>query len=503
MGLGHLVRIGAVASALQARGYRNHLLTVSMPPSVGARLVAAGHGVHSLLATADEVGDAEAFGDAVERLTQEFERPPDAILVDHYDLGEEWERRIRDRFGTAIVAFDDLDRHHHCDVLVDPTFAKGTEAYGDRTPPGATLLVGGRHAPLRDEFLRARSAMPEPRSEVGGHTAADPLRILVMMGGTDPDHRTSYLLEAIASLPEPERLEVVVMLGMETAQTRGLRERMQAFPFRLRLAVDVDSVPDCMMAADLCIGAAGSGSWERCCLGLPSICVVLADNQLEVAARLVAHGIAVDGGDLRETGALPAPNEWAERCLVPLLNGPDLRRRLSEAGRGAIDGLGAHRIAGHISRAGALTRGGEVSMRSASQADRELLFAWQRMDETRAFARDRSQPSWQRHCQWFAERLDRARSDLWVTQCGGVPAGVFRLDRSGNAPPEISILIDPAFHGMGVAKAAVRQGMEQDGAAVYRAEVDPANTASVRLFASLGFSRMAGDARIWSWNRTA
>jgi spore coat polysaccharide biosynthesis predicted glycosyltransferase SpsG len=48
-----------------------------------------------------------------------------------------------------------------------------------------------------------------------------------------------------------------------------------------------------MADCDLAIGAAGATSWERCCLGLPSIMLVVAKNQLEVAKGLEDAGAAM------------------------------------------------------------------------------------------------------------------------------------------------------------------------------------------------------------------
>ena len=48
-----------------------------------------------------------------------------------------------------------------------------------------------------------------------------------------------------------------------------------------------------MSNSDLCIGAAGSTSWERCCLGQPTITFSIADNQVEIAEQLSKKNIAI------------------------------------------------------------------------------------------------------------------------------------------------------------------------------------------------------------------
>ena len=48
-----------------------------------------------------------------------------------------------------------------------------------------------------------------------------------------------------------------------------------------------------MTYSDMCVGAAGSTSWERCCLGLPTLIFSTAENQLEIACALEEHGISL------------------------------------------------------------------------------------------------------------------------------------------------------------------------------------------------------------------
>lgn len=53
----------------------------------------------------------------------------------------------------------------------------------------------------------------------------------------------------------------------------------------------IDYMADLMQKADLSIGAGGSTTWERCYLGLPSLCIITADNQREITALVHAQGL--------------------------------------------------------------------------------------------------------------------------------------------------------------------------------------------------------------------
>ena len=47
------------------------------------------------------------------------------------------------------------------------------------------------------------------------------------------------------------------------------------------------------LSSDICIGAAGSSSSVRCCLGLPKLTFAIAENQKRIAASLNDHFVAI------------------------------------------------------------------------------------------------------------------------------------------------------------------------------------------------------------------
>ena len=101
--------------------------------------------------------------------------------------------------------------------------------------------------------------------------------------------------------------------------------------------VDVEDMADLMAGADLAIGAAGVSAWERCCVGLPSLLVVLAANQQRGARALHADGAALllgSAATLRET-LVPA----LQRCARP-----GVLAELSAAAANVTDGAGVGRV---------------------------------------------------------------------------------------------------------------------------------------------------------------
>jgi spore coat polysaccharide biosynthesis predicted glycosyltransferase SpsG len=90
--------------------------------------------------------------------------------------------------------------------------------------------------------------------------------------------------------------------------------------------------------SDLAIGAAGSSTWERCCLGSPSILVILAENQRETALALAETGVAL----ILDINSLLDDGIRAE--IKKITANLDLLKQMTEKSSRIVDGLGISRI---------------------------------------------------------------------------------------------------------------------------------------------------------------
>ncbi|WP_245863822.1 hypothetical protein [Caulobacter mirabilis] len=160
-------------------------------------------------------------------------------------------------------------------------------------------------------------------------------RILVSLGLTDVGGITARIVERLAGAA---LLDVVV--GSIAPSLPALRALAEADPL-VRLHVDTSDMAALTAQADIAIGAGGSSSWERCVLGLPTLLLVLADNQTPAATALAEAG-AVAALDVAEI-------ETAFDALAARLLGDEaLRARLSRNAADICDGRGAERVADRL-----------------------------------------------------------------------------------------------------------------------------------------------------------
>ncbi|AUZ84044.1 UDP-2,4-diacetamido-2,4,6-trideoxy-beta-L-altropyranose hydrolase [Methylophaga nitratireducenticrescens] len=212
---------------------------------------------------------------------------PDWLIVDHYALDYRWELELKDDCRKLMVIDDLADRKHSCDLLLDQTYGREKNDYEQLVPDTCRLLLGSQYALLRPEFAQWRDYSLKRRTE------PQLKKLLISLGGADPENYTGMVLQALAECDLPEELKIIVVLGPSSPHLATVKQLSGTLPFKTEVVSNVSNMAELMTDADLAIGAAGATTWERCCLGLPSIMLVLADNQRFIADRISEHHVAI------------------------------------------------------------------------------------------------------------------------------------------------------------------------------------------------------------------
>lgn len=342
IGAGHVMRCLTLANELRLRGGECHFICRAHDGHMAKDISNRGHGVSLLPPVpggAIDHGDA-TYGswlggsqedDALQTAAILAGHSWDWLVVDHYAVDWRWEIVVRGHARKIMVIDDLADRRHEADLLLDQNLGREASQYRNLIPEEAKRLIGPAYALLRPEFRELRNYSLCRRE------SARPQRILVSLGGMDRSNVTGKVLQALAIAGLPQDVFVIVVLGASSPcldAVAGLASRM---PFPCELRVGIDDMARQMADADLAIGAAGGSSWERCALGLPSVMIVLADNQREIATALHRAGAAIlvshdDAGALGGT-------------LLAMLSDRQAMHRISAAASAQCDGLGACRVA--------------------------------------------------------------------------------------------------------------------------------------------------------------
>lgn len=483
IGTGHVMRCLTLADALRAKGGEIQFLARHLPESLESLVRSKGHGLIRLEGLAeDPLVDGTAYAewlgtsqraDAAECLRAFVGASWDWLVVDHYALDKRWESTLRNSVRKILVIDDLADRYHDCDALLDQNLYDGMERrYDGKVPSDADLYLGPRYALLRPEFGAARVRI-RPRT--------DSVRnILIAFGGVDAENHTGQAIEAAAALGAGIQVDVVIGDG-HPARARIL-QRCGELGFRCH--VQTHHMADLMAIADLAIGAAGSMTWERCCLGLPAIAFPVAANQERLAEDAGAAGLI--------WAAPPRPDVATvlRRDLPALLGNGALRRHISLQAHGAVDGRGTDRIVSRLGLHGVIVDRAHGTLSSK-------LYSWRNDPAIRAVSRDSRPISWEAHQRWFEAVLGDPDRELLIGRVDGKEAGVVRFDIEGDSA-EVSIYLVPdapdLCSGRDLLQAAQEWILEQRPALKrIKAEVLEGNHASHGLFRSSGYD-MTGAA---------
>ena len=318
VGGGHVMRSLTLANALAGMGADCRFIA---PPAVDALLETFAPGM----------GRNAAATTTPQDLTQAVSGARfDAVVFDHYGLNASDHQAMAKGRPTLII--DDLaNRPLSGDLILDSGPARQAGAYDGLVPETARLMLGPQYAPVRPEFAELRADALQRR---GGEGVG---RVVVSMGLTDVDGITARVLERLR--PRVGDLGIDVVLGPGAPGLAALG-RLARRDERLAIHVGAPDMAWLVANADFAVGAAGSSAWERCVLGLPSLMIVLADNQREAARALAERGAA-----LAVDAATPDFDAAVDRGITLLLTDPALRARLSAAAADVCDGLGATRVA--------------------------------------------------------------------------------------------------------------------------------------------------------------
>jgi UDP-2,4-diacetamido-2,4,6-trideoxy-beta-L-altropyranose hydrolase len=490
MGSGHLMRCLTLANALRRRGAVIFFVSRLHKGNLIEKLEMEGYCVHKLsmsLDTSDYLKDYETWlgaslaQDIDETLNVLGDECFDWLIVDHYSLGKTWEQAVRVVTDKIMVIDDLADREHDCDILLDQNyFGLGTERrYVSWISASTRTLLGPHFALLQPEYAKLHlSVMP---------TDGVVRRILVFFGNSDSNNQTNKVLKALSS-PELSHILVDVVVGSNHPAPLAL-EQQAAMRREVFLHYDCPTLAELMMQSDFVIGAGGATTWERMCLGKPSLVISIADNQRELSQHLALDGYHV----LLENTEGITSETWLQ-AITRLIKAPSDIEKMAKKSSQLVDGLGLNRVVELIENEQM-----DLNIRYANARDKELLFRWANDKSVRKQSFRQALVEASEHKKWFEEKLLDPHSFIFIADsASGSPLGQVRFDLDVSVKEAlIDISIDSRMRGKGLGVKVLFKAMERCASVIpdlkFVAEVREENLASQKLFKRMNFNQVTSD----------
>jgi UDP-2,4-diacetamido-2,4,6-trideoxy-beta-L-altropyranose hydrolase len=483
IGTGHFMRCLTLADELKKEGAYIRFLCRNLPAYLSHILSSKGIEHIALEGndhydSVDELAHSSWLGvsqlqDSKTTINALADQVWDWIVVDHYALDARWENALRPSIKN-IMAIDDLaDRQHDCDVLLDQNYYADMQArYKGKVPAHCQLLLGPRYALLREEFRIFRKQAEVRTGEVK--------KILVFFGGVDPKNYTMQAIQALSEINANFQVDVVI------GALHPFKEQIKSTCINNGYVCHVQTahMAKLMAEADLAIGAGGTAIWERCCLGLPTITLCVAENQRQQI------------NDAAEAGILFAPAFAKDLVgsirlhINSLLSNPALIRIFSNSSMNIVDVKGL----GRITKTLELNQGcqNKVDVRRALISDGIKVWPWRNDKATRKYFFDNSELIFDEHIKWWNKSISDSKRLLLVGILNNIEFGLVRFDFLDATKAVTSIYLNPMIVGNGLGRMLLIKGIawlkdNYPKLKVVLAEILSENISSIKLFQSVGF----------------
>jgi len=473
MGTGHVMRCIALGQAWQDAGGRVFFASCCESDGIRNRIREEGFTLVELPGAYP--GSEEDLSTTLELATQAGAA---WIVVDGYHFDLAYQQALR-AAGLRLLLIDDYNHlpQYECDLLLNQNINADKLAY--RINSDAKQLLGTHYALLRHGFSPGLEKKERGFPDLGTH-------VLVTLGGADPDNATLSVVDALRQLDVPG-LQAKVIVGSANPHGEILQEITGGQGSSIELLGSVANMPELMRWADIAVSAGGSTCWELCCLGVPFMTLVLAENQSGLAAELDRRGIAPC------LGCAP-PVETIAKAIGHLLPDHDARVRCSAAGKELVDGFGAERVLRlPVKESGLDPFRDRLALRPATERDMERFWTWANDPTVRENCYNPAPISMETHRAWFSGKLDSDDTMLLVLELDGRAAGQIRYDRCGDTAV-VGLSIDRRFRGLELSRKIIELSLAHAFSKLevgtVQAEVFVSNKSSQSAFLNTGFELM-------------
>ncbi len=453
IGFGHITRCTSLSQAFEDKGIQPVFI------------VNGDVTVRDLLK--DEVCEFFDWAEESERLLNLI-KDADIAVIDSYRAGSELYKKVSELVKIPVY-IDDFKRIDYPDgIVVNGTIYAEDLTYPERE--GISYLLGIRYFPLRREYRNVQDKKIKDDIE----------SVMITFGGNDTRNLTVRVLKLlIDNYPELAK-KIVVGKGCRNAEEI---EKLKDRKTELMYSPDAGGMKDIMLESDMAISAGGQTLYELARVGVPTIAVAVAGNQLNNIKGWQKAGFVEYAGWWEDGEVL---NNVINK--TGLLKDNCLRSEKAKTGRMMLDGLGAVRTVGCC-----LERYFEESivLREARMDDMNEIYNLSNEPEVRQNSFNQEGIGIEHHKNWFVDRLNDEYCLFLIAELNKEFLGQVRFDIDRNEAV-VSISIGKNYRGSGIGRLINKKALKYlrsviPGIETVKAYIKEGNISSVRFFTKSDF----------------
>jgi UDP-2,4-diacetamido-2,4,6-trideoxy-beta-L-altropyranose hydrolase len=463
IGTGHIMRCLALSQAWQDEGGKVIFVCAQLSPALESRLLnekIKTHYINSLLGSKEDATDTILFA----KMTG-----AKWIVLDGYHFGAEYQKVIKES-GLSLLFIDDYGHaeYYHADIVLNQNIYADMSYY-PKYEPYTRFLLGTKYALIRKEFLKW-SGWHRDIPEVAR-------KILVTLGGSDPDNVTLKVIEAVKTV-DVKGIEAIIVVGSTNPHFDVIQETVKDHS-HFTLIKNAENMPELMAWADVAISAGGSTCWELAYLGTPFIAITIADNQKPVVMGISAQKATVNLGNSQILTQKKIAN-----MIKKVIKSINKRSNLSKNLKKLVDGEGVSRVIMEINS-------DHVRLRTTMQSDCATILNWANDPIVRKSAFNTADIPITDHESWFFQKNNDPNCYFFIgLDKDDTPIGQIRFDLIEDIAT-VDISIDKKWRGKGYAKSLLNLGIHKllrmCNVTIIKAYIKKENINSIKTFRSCNF----------------
>jgi len=456
IGFGHLTRCISLYQAFEKRGILPEFI-VNGDETVGCMLKNKKHKVFNWLKDQRKIFSIIKF--------------KDMVIIDSYLAEYDFYKKLSDLVRFCIYIDDNKRLDYPKGVVVNGN--KYAEEIDYPKREDVVYLLGTKYTPLRKEFWD----VPEKEIEEKLGT------VMITFGGDDAKNMTPKSLRFLREYYPTLKKNVIIGKAFKNInEIQGEADNNT----NLIYYPTGEKMKQVMLESDIAISGGGQSLYELARVGIPTLGICVAENQLENVKGWEKAGFLEYVGWYNDKNLLERI-----RSTMNHLEDINTRRNKSEIGRKCIDGEGSLRVV-EILLFNWFKH--NLYLRNADFKNALDIFNLSNDETVRNNSFNPKKIEWQHHLNWLKEKLkDKNCLFLIVSDNSGKFYGQFRFDvESKTKEATINISLVKEIRGFGLSSLLIEKSVDKllevrKNIKLVKAFVKESNVPSIRSFEKANF----------------